>query len=57
MEHDRLCAGSDLSCTLMYKAFADVEIRRAVFIKPAQTIQEHKVNISSLEFCTELISF
>jgi hypothetical protein len=57
MEHDRPCVGSDLFCTLMYKAFADVEIMRAVLIKAAQMVSEQKVNTSSLEFCSKLISF
>lgn len=57
MEHDKLCAGSDLSRTLMYKGFADVEIIRSVLIKPALMARERKVNISSLEFCSELISY
>lgn len=51
-----MCAGSDLSCTLMHNNFADVEIMRAVLIKPAPVVGEQKVNISSLEFCSKLIS-
>lgn len=38
MEHDKPCAGSDLFCILVYKAFADVEIMRAVLIKPAMMV-------------------
>lgn len=57
MEHDKPCAGSDLFCVLAYKAFADVEIMRAVLIKPAIMVQQQKVNISPLEFCSKLISF
>lgn len=38
MEHDKPCAGSDLFCILAYKAFADVEIMRAVLIKPAMMV-------------------
>lgn len=57
MEHDELCPGSDLSCTLTCTAFADVEIMRSVLIKPALVVQERKVNISSLEFPSELMTY
>ena len=38
MEHDKPCAGSDLFCTLAYKAFVDIEIMSAVLIKPAMMV-------------------